>query len=103
MNGDEGLKGRLGTGKAVLAFGTESDASFSFDQSGCDLGYHGLHAIRAAPTLFGEEFHADSSAGEDVAPTDDWTNDATEWGFEWKVLFERHIQEYRVFPLLLLE
>ena len=51
VDGDEGLEGGLGAGKAVLAFRTERDASFSFHECGGNLSYDRLDTVRAAPAL----------------------------------------------------
>ena len=73
-------------------------------QNGQVLSHSGsVLAFQLAPYLFGKEFHANGAAGEDVASTNDWTDDATERRLEGEILFECHIQEYGVFPLLFLE
>ena len=99
-----GVEGGIKEGGKREAAGThlglrEDDACFAFYKSGSDLKNYCLYCVGTAPTLGGEQFHANGSSGQHIATTENWLHNSHEGRAIRELVIKDNVEEDVIHPL----
>lgn len=81
----------------------EDDSCLALHKGGSDLQYNCFHSVGTAPTLRGEQFHANGPTCQHVATIEDWPDNTQEGRAIGELVIKDGMQENVVHPLCLFQ
>lgn len=81
----------------------EDDSCLALHKGGSDLQYNCLHCVGTAPTLRGEQFHANGPACQHVATIEDWPDNPQERRAIGELVIKDGMQKNVVHPFCLFQ